>query len=68
MAKKVKTITTSSANSFTMTVVPEDVVVESAPVVEDRSSYNCTGCEGLGLAMNGVFQIICTQCNGTGKI
>lgn len=70
MAKKNKIITSSSTPTVTVDVdmvVPEEMT-ESVEVVEDRSAYNCTRCGGLGLAPHGVAQIICPDCNGTGKI
>ena len=47
-----------------------DEVVKEQKDADDRSEYNCGNCEGEGLIFDvpSNKHVLCTACNGTGKV
>lgn len=47
----------------------EEVVEDTAPILEERAEYNCSRCSGEGLEYDSrKVAILCTTCGGTGKV
>ena len=44
------------------------IIEVPAEEVEDRRHYNCIPCQGEGLVLDNLKFVICTECNGTGKV